>query len=124
MSLHFFWFWLSCLSPGFTARAAGGRINYCQEKKTMRLLKAEVTFELIDGEESLPEALRSLATFLEKNKENIDKPSISSGLSHHSFVWNNGLGVRAMGKASVFELRNGGKWVRVDDTGTDTFICR
>lgn len=90
----------------------------------MRLLKADVTFELVDGEESLPQALRSLATFLENNKENIDKPSISSGLSHHSFVWNNGLGVRAMGKASIYELRNGGKWVRVDGSGTDNFICR
>ena len=90
----------------------------------MRLLRADLFFELVDGEESLPDALRSLAVYLEKNQVNIDKPSISTGFSHHSFIWNNRLGVRAMGKASVFELRNQGKWVRVDDSGTDSFICR
>jgi hypothetical protein len=90
----------------------------------MRLLRADLFFELIDGEESLSEALRSLASYLEKNQVNIDKPSISSGFSNHSFVWNNRLGVRAMGKASVFQLRNGGRWVRVDDSNTDNFICR
>ena len=90
----------------------------------MRLLRADLFFELVDGEESLPEALRSLASYLEKNQVNIDKEAISTGLSHHSFIWNNQLGVRVMGKASVFDLRNQGKWVRVDGSGTDSFICR
>jgi hypothetical protein len=90
----------------------------------MRLLKADLIFELLLGEESLPDALRSLADFLEKNQGNIDRPSISHGLSHHSFVWNNRLGVRLQGKAAIFDLRNGGVWVRVDAPGTDTFICR
>lgn len=90
----------------------------------MRLLRADLFFELVDGEETLPNALRALAVYLEKNQVNIDEPSISSGFSHHSFVWNNGLGVKVMGKASIFDLRNGGKWVRVDESETDTFICR
>lgn len=90
----------------------------------MRLLRADLFFELVNGEESLPDALRALAIFLEKNQVNIDKTSISTGHSHHSFMWNNRLGVRAFGKASVFDLRNGGRWVRVDDTATDNFICR
>jgi hypothetical protein len=90
----------------------------------MRLLRLDIYFELLEGEETLSDALRSLAVYLENNKVNIDKPSISAGLSHHSFIWNNRLGVRAHGKASIFEFRTDSKWHRVDDGATDTLICR
>lgn len=91
----------------------------------MRLLKVDLNFALDGDETTLAEGLRALAAYLESSPPDLaDHPGVSTGHSHHSFVWNHRLGARVTGKAAVFELRNGGFWVRVDDVKKDTFLVK
>lgn len=90
----------------------------------MRVLNLDLKYLLLDDERSLPDALRSLASFLDDHQQNLDKPGISHGFSNHTFLWNCKLGSRVTGKASIHELRNQGRWIRIDSDISDTFLVR
>jgi hypothetical protein len=75
------------------------------EKKLLRL---DVYFWT--DHTDLAGALRALADHLTTPPS--DKPSICTGVSHHSAIHNYGLGINLTGKLAIFEYDGG--WTMID----------